>query len=100
MKVGVVVIMLWVMGSSFSGHEDSKVVEWYYIERFAPLAVEEMLRVGIPASVKLAQAVVESNAAAAPWRHKAIIILGSNAKRIGKAGVIIIATMTSMIKAN
>lgn len=62
MKVGVVVLLIWVLVSSFTGREDSKLVEWYYIERFAPLAIEEMHRVGIPASVKLAQAVVESNA--------------------------------------
>jgi len=62
MKVGVVVILLWIVSSSFSGRETAKMVEWSYIERFAPLAVDEMLRVGIPASVKLAQAVVESNA--------------------------------------
>jgi flagellum-specific peptidoglycan hydrolase FlgJ len=32
-----------------------------YLDRFAPLAVEEMKRVGVPASIKLAQAMVESN---------------------------------------
>lgn len=37
-------------------------MEKAYIERFAPLAIKEMRRVGIPASITLAQAVVESNA--------------------------------------
>lgn len=61
MKSGVFAVLIWVLCSSFSGPEDSRKVEWFYIERFAPLAVEEMHRVGIPASIKLAQAVIESN---------------------------------------
>lgn len=62
MKVGGVVLLIWILASSFITRDGSKLVEWNYIERFAPLAVDEMHRVGIPASVKLAQAVVESNA--------------------------------------
>lgn len=33
-----------------------------YIEKFYPIAVEEMQRTGIPASIKLAQGILESNA--------------------------------------
>ncbi len=37
-----------------------------YIKRFAPVAVAEMKKYGIPASIKLAQALLESNAGKAP----------------------------------
>ncbi len=38
---------------------DTEKLAW--IERFAPLAVEDMAAYGIPASIKLAQSIVESN---------------------------------------
>lgn len=34
---------------------------WQYIEQYKTIAINEMLRVGIPASIKMAQAIVESN---------------------------------------
>ncbi len=41
------------------GNDD---VKERYIARYAPVAIAEMHRTGIPASIKLAQALVESNA--------------------------------------
>lgn len=34
---------------------------WQYIEQYKTIAIKEMQRVGIPASIKMAQAIVESN---------------------------------------
>lgn len=53
---------LWMIFSSFDGIVEERLVAIAYIDRFSQLAVDEMNRVGIPASIKLAQAVVESNA--------------------------------------
>ena len=50
---------------SFTRSERSLVTD-KYIERFKDLAVEEMHRSGIPASVTLAQAIVESNSGMSP----------------------------------
>lgn len=61
MKSGVTAVWIWMLCSALTVPVDSRKEEWFYIERFAPLAVEEMHRVGIPASIKLAQAVLESN---------------------------------------
>ncbi|MEP7322876.1 MAG: glucosaminidase domain-containing protein [Saprospiraceae bacterium] len=47
---------------SFDTGINERIVEKAYIERFTSLAIDEMKRVGIPASITLAQAVVESNA--------------------------------------
>ncbi len=41
-----------------------------YIERFAPIAEAEMQRFGIPASIILAQGLLESNAGDSPWASK------------------------------
>lgn len=41
-----------------------------YIERFAPVAVAEMRRYGIPASIALAQGLLESNAGDSPLARK------------------------------
>ncbi len=48
---------LW-MGRAWSLSDLEKAA---YLERFAPIAVEEMSAYGIPASIKLAQSIVESN---------------------------------------
>lgn len=50
-------LCLWV-GSAWSLSDLEKAA---YLERFAPMAVEEMVAYGIPASIKLAQSIVESN---------------------------------------
>lgn len=47
---------------SFDNGNKERIVEKAYIDRFASIAMDEMHRVGIPASIILAQAVVESNA--------------------------------------
>lgn len=62
MKSWVSIALVGLILCSFMDVKDARMIEIAYIERFAPLAVEEMHRVGIPASIKLAQAVVESNA--------------------------------------
>ena len=52
---------IWLLLSSFEVALDEKISAYSYIDRFAPLAVDEMHRSGIPASIKLAQAMLESN---------------------------------------
>ncbi|MEP7268524.1 MAG: glucosaminidase domain-containing protein [Saprospiraceae bacterium] len=61
MKIKVGLLGIWIIFSSFYWNMDDKMVASAYIDRFAPLAIEEMHRAGIPASIKLAQAMVESN---------------------------------------
>lgn len=62
MKSWISIVILCFALSSFSKDKHERFVEKAYIERFAPLAIKEMRRVGVPASITLAQAVVESNA--------------------------------------
>ena len=52
---------LWLFLTSFRNNLDEKLLAYSYIDRFAPLAIDEMHRVGITASIKLAQAMLESN---------------------------------------
>ncbi len=59
---GLAVIAMYIGLTAFKEGMDERIVTQAYIERFAPLAIEEMHRAGIPASIKLAQALVESNA--------------------------------------
>ena len=33
-----------------------------YIQLYAPIAIEEMIRTGVPASIKIAQGILETNA--------------------------------------
>ncbi len=46
--------------NKYNSYYDSLVIA--YINKWAPLAIQEMKRTGIPASIKLAQAIVESGA--------------------------------------
>lgn len=62
MKSWVGLMVLGLALCSFGKSNVVRMVDIAYIERFAPLAIKEMHRVGIPASIKLAQAVIESNA--------------------------------------
>lgn len=50
---------------------NSREVKLAYIERFRSIAVEEMHRSGIPASIKMAQAILESNAGTSTLAVKA-----------------------------
>lgn len=52
-------LLLCLAGTRVHGQADPEKAAW--IERFAPLAIEDMVTYGIPASVKLAQCIVESN---------------------------------------
>ena len=52
-----IVVLLWIIIAG--DHQDPRSA---YIEHFKPLAITEMNRTGIPASIKLAQAIHESNA--------------------------------------
>ena len=49
-----------------------------YVRRFAKVAQGEMQKYGIPASITLAQGLLESKAGKVHWRPKIIIILVSN----------------------
>jgi LysM repeat protein len=46
-------------------------VRWEYINRYKEIAVNEMKRTGIPASIKLAQGILESNGGASTLARKA-----------------------------
>lgn len=46
-------------------------VRWEYINKYKNIAVNEMKRTGIPASIKLAQGILESNAGASTLARKA-----------------------------
>ncbi len=54
-------IILFVLSLLFSTTDDIKMD---YIKKYSPVAIAEMNRTGIPASIKLAQALHESNAGA------------------------------------
>jgi len=54
-------IVLFVITLLFSNSDDIKMD---YIKKYSPVAIAEMNRTGIPASIKLAQALHESNAGA------------------------------------
>ena len=53
-------ILLTALGTVAAGPADDARVQ--YVERYAPLAVSEMQRTGVPASITLAQALLESGA--------------------------------------
>lgn len=54
------VTAFWAMNSSFAPSNDQLYLN--YIERYKDIAIQEMQRTGIPASIKLAQAIQESGA--------------------------------------
>ncbi|MCB9283311.1 MAG: LysM peptidoglycan-binding domain-containing protein [Lewinellaceae bacterium] len=58
MRTGILLILLWIPLLAASQTE----VQRDYIEHFKDIAIQEMERAGIPASIKLAQALLESNA--------------------------------------
>ncbi|MBK9677314.1 MAG: glucosaminidase domain-containing protein [Saprospiraceae bacterium] len=62
MKSWVSIVLICTLFYSFRYKMDERVVAQAYIERYSVLAVNEMRRSGVPASIKLAQAMVESNA--------------------------------------
>lgn len=59
-KIVVVVLALWGGCLSASGQQQAKMTRKEYIERYAPLAVEQQTLYGIPASITLAQGLLES----------------------------------------
>jgi len=58
--VSITMLSQFVCGQSETVDKDWVVLR--YIERYQDLAMEEMIRVGVPASIKLGQAILESNA--------------------------------------
>lgn len=52
--------LLFVLTIGICGLNDTEVLDYNYIENYKALAIEEMQRTGVPASIKLAQAMVES----------------------------------------
>ena len=59
MKIKLLIISLFIGLSSYAQHNQKSPQE-IYIEQFATLAVEEMYRSGVPASITLAQGLLES----------------------------------------
>ena len=49
-----------VLGLSVSAQRDPGTPQERYISRYAPIAVNEMYRTGVPASITLAQGIIES----------------------------------------
>lgn len=61
-----IIIFVLLLSINASGQSYKK-----YVERYAPIAVEEMQRTGIPASITLAQAILESGAGRTTLAQKA-----------------------------
>lgn len=61
MKNMVGLLGVWLFACSFFSGREDRIIADAFIERYALLAVDEMKRSGVPASIKLAQAMVESN---------------------------------------
>ena len=59
MKIRLLIISLFIGLSAYAQHQQKSPQE-KYIEQFATLAVEEMYRSGVPASITLAQGLLES----------------------------------------
>ena len=59
MKIKLLIISLFIGLSAYAQHKQKSPQE-IYIEQFATLAVEEMYRSGVPASITLAQGLLES----------------------------------------
>ena len=59
MKIKLLIISLFIGMSAYAQHNQKSPQE-IYIEQFATLAVEEMYRSGVPASITLAQGLLES----------------------------------------
>jgi len=55
-----------------------------YIEQYKQLAIDEMIRTSVPASITLAQDILESNAGQCQLTEESIIILALNAKQTGQ----------------
>ena len=56
------ILILLAMWPSFRSEETVQPVVHAYIDEYKYLAIDEMIRTGIPASVTIAQAIIESNA--------------------------------------
>lgn len=61
MKIYLLLLTLLGFTSIYNASHTKEEATMYYIDKFAPLAVEEMNRSGIPASIILAQGIHESN---------------------------------------
>ncbi len=65
MRTSFLMIFITILSQFACGQEQSLDQDWVvlrYIERYRDVAMEEMIRAGVPASIKLAQAILESNA--------------------------------------
>jgi len=58
-KVAVISICFFIATASFAQQDQAQLA---YIQKYRDIAVREMERAGIPASIKLAQGLLESNA--------------------------------------
>jgi flagellum-specific peptidoglycan hydrolase FlgJ len=66
-----IVLHLSLMFAAFNLAAQSSNVRWEYINKYKDIAVNEMKRTGIPASIKLAQGILESNGGASTLARKA-----------------------------
>ena len=83
--------------STLSSYSQNDPLKADYIKKYSELAVSEMRRSGIPASITMAQAILESDIGrSVNWQQLPIIILGSNATRPGKENVSIMMMMKRM----
>lgn len=68
---GVVAVLLQFLVLSVNGQQTYDEQVEQYIAQYKPIAIEEMQRMGIPASITLAQGIVESNAGLSPLATEA-----------------------------
>ena len=65
MRTSFLMIFITILSQFACGQGSSADQDWVvlrYIERYKDVAMEEMIRAGVPASIKLGQAILESNA--------------------------------------
>jgi len=60
--------------------QNNEAVNAYLPEQYKQLAIDEMIRTSVPASITLAQGILESNAGQCQLTEESIIILALNAK--------------------
>ena len=56
----ILIALALVLGMSAAAQQDAQTPQARYIARYAPIAVNEMYRTGVPASITLAQGIIES----------------------------------------
>ena len=65
MRTSILLVFVIIFSQFACGQTRTEEQDWVvlrYIDRYKDIAMEEMIRAGVPASIKLGQAILESNA--------------------------------------